>query len=142
VSAVVARIVVAVVLVAIAAIIAAVLDRRRRPAAPTQGRALVPHQLDRADFPRPDAPWLVVLWSSRTCESCQGLKEKIAPLESADVAVVDVEYQAEPALHKRYRIEAAPMTQVVDAHGVTQASFTGAFDATQLWSVLAELRAR
>jgi hypothetical protein len=140
VSIVVARIVLVVVLVACTAVVAAILDRRRRAAPPSQGRAVVPHQLDRNDFPRPEAQWLVVLWSSRNCDSCQGLREKLIPLESADVAVVEVEYQTEPDLHRRYRIEAAPISMVVDSRGVTQASFTGAFEASELWGVLAALR--
>ena len=134
------RVVLALVLVVAAAIIAWVLDRRRKPAAPAQGRATVPKQLDREDFPRPDAPWLVVLWSSRTCESCQGLFEKLTPLASDDVAVVEVEYQAEPELHRRYAIDAAPITVIADRDGVTRASFTGSFTATDLWAAVAELR--
>ena len=43
----------------------------------------------------------------------------MAPLASADVAVVEVEYQTDPDLHRRYQIEAAPVTIVVDAEGVT-----------------------
>ena len=39
----------------------------------------------------------------------------MTPLASDDVAVVEVEFQAEPELHRRYAIEAAPMTIVVDA---------------------------
>ena len=65
----------------------------------------------------------------------------MAPLASDDVAVVEVEYQTEPDLHRRYGIEAAPVTIVVDAEGVTRASFAGAFTATDLWAKLAELRA-
>jgi hypothetical protein len=135
-----ARIVLAVVLVVAAGIVALVLDRRRKPAAPAQSRATVPQQLDRRDFPRPDAPWLVVLWSSRTCESCQGLIDKLTPLASDDVAVVEVEYQAQPELHKRYAIDAAPITVIADHEGVTRASFTGSFSATDLWAAVAELR--
>jgi hypothetical protein len=135
-----ARIVLAIALVALAAIVAWVLDRRRRPAAPARGRALFPQQVDRNDFPRPDAPWLVVLWSSRTCEGCQGLFDKIAPVASDDVAVVEVEYQTDPELQQRYGIEAAPITMIVDARGVTRAAFTGTFTATDFWAKLAELR--
>ena len=135
-----ARVVLAIVLVVVAAIVAWVLDRRRKPAPPAQSRATVPKQLDRHDFPRPDAPWLVVLWSSRTCESCQGLFEKLTPLASDDVAVVVVEYQEQPALHQRYAIDAAPITVIADREGVTRASFTGSFSATDLWAAVAELR--
>lgn len=134
------RVVLAAVLVVAAAAIAWTLDRRKRSAAPFQGRTLVPQQLDRHDFPRADAPWLVVLWSSRACESCRGLADKLHPLESADVAVVEVEFQTDPELHRRYSIEAAPITVVVDAEGVTRASFTGAFEAAEVWGALAQLR--
>ena len=134
------RIAVAVAVFALAAAIAWWLERRRRTAPPTQGRAVVPHQLDRNDFPRPDAPWLVVLFTSQHCDSCQGLYAKAAPLESDDVAVVEIEYTDNPALHRRYAIEAAPITVVADAAGVTRASFVGAFDAPQLWSEVADLR--
>ena len=135
-----ARLLIAAVLLVVAVIVAMVIERRRRPSVPSQGRDGVPHQLDRNDFPRPDAPWLVVLWSSSACESCAGLFDKLRPLESPDVAVVEVEYQTNKALHERYKIEAAPITQVVDAQGVTEVSFTGTFEATELWSVVAALR--
>jgi hypothetical protein len=136
-----ARIVLAVVLVVVAALVAWLLERRRKPSAPTRDTATIPAQLDRRDFPRPDAPWLVVLWSSRTCESCQGLFEKIEPLASADVAVAEIEYQAETELHRRYGIDAAPITLIVDHEGVTRGSFAGSFGATDLWARLAEVRA-
>jgi hypothetical protein len=134
------RIALAVALVAVAALVAWALERRRRPSAPTQGTATIPRQLDRRDFARPEAPWLVVLWSSRNCESCRDLFDKISPLSSDDVAVTEVEYQTDPELHRRYRIDAAPVTIVVDREGVTRASFAGRFAATELWAALADLR--
>jgi hypothetical protein len=61
--------------------------RRRPPAPPPRDVYPVPKQLDRADFPRPGTSWLVALFSSAACDSCEGLGEKLAPLESVDVAV-------------------------------------------------------
>lgn len=135
------RVVIAVAILAIAAGIAWWLERRRVVAPPSQGRAVTPEQLDRNDFPRPDAPWLVVLFTSRHCESCAGLVDKALPLASDDVAVVEVEYSAEPALHERYQIDAAPITVLVDREGVTRTAFVGGYTAPELWSALAELRA-
>jgi hypothetical protein len=56
------------------------------------------------------------------------------------VSVTEVEYSANRALHDRYHIDAAPITVLADADGVTRASFVGAFAATDLWNVLADLR--
>src|SRR5262245_6760054 len=135
------RILIAVAIVLVAAGIAWWLERRRTVAPPTQGRAVVPQQLDRRDFPRPDAPWLVVLFTSSNCDSCAGLLDKARPLESEQVSVTEAEWPAARALHERYRIDAAPITVLADTEGVTRASFVGAFTATDLWNALAELRA-
>jgi hypothetical protein len=134
------RIVAAVVLFAVLAGVAWWLERRRRHDAPTQARALPPAQLDRHDFPFPDTPWLVVLFTSANCDSCHGLYEKAAPLASDEVAVTEVEFFADRTLHERYNIDAAPITVVADRDGVVRASFVGAFSATDLWNAVAELR--
>jgi hypothetical protein len=135
------RIAIALGLFAVLAAVAWRLERRRAREAPTQSPIEPPAQLDRADFPRPDAPWLVVLFTSSACASCAGLYEKAAALESADVAVVEVEFTAARALHERYRVDAAPMTLVADREGVVRQSFVGAFGAPDLWNAVAALRA-
>jgi len=135
------RVVVAVALFAVLAVVAWRLERRGRSDAPTQTPGVPPSQLDRADFPRPEAPWLVVLFTSRSCDSCAGLRDKAAALESDEVAVTEVEYFARPELHERYHVEAAPMTLIADADGVVRVSFVGAFAAPELWTAVAELRA-
>jgi thioredoxin-like negative regulator of GroEL len=134
--------VIAVVLLAIAAGVALWLERRRHATAlPTPATAPVPQQLQRADFARPDAPWLVVLFSSSTCDGCKPMAEKVRALESTDVAVVEVEYSSDPELHARYGIEAVPIVVVADHEGVTRTSFAGTATATDLWAAVAELRA-
>lgn len=128
-----------------AAIVAVVLAvalvaRRRRPAPPPRAVYPVPRQLDRADFPRADAPWLVAYFWSRTCASCLGLGPKVAALESVDVAVAALEATDDQALHRRYAIAAIPMILVADAEGVVQRAFVGAVTATDLWAAVAEAR--
>jgi hypothetical protein len=135
------RVVVAVVLFALLCGVAWWLEGRRRHDVPTQAPRDAPTQLDRADFASPSTPWLVVLFTSSTCDSCAGLYDKAAALVSNDVAVVEVEYFAQPELHERYHIDAAPMTLVADADGVVRTSFIGAFAAPELWAAVAELRA-
>lgn len=133
------RLLIVAAVVALAAGVAVVV-RRRRPEPPTQGRWPVPTQLDRVDFDRPDAPWLVVVFSSTTCLSCADAVEKAEVLASADVVVQDVEVGARADLHRRYGIDAAPVTVVADRDGVVRASFVGAPSATDLWAAMADLR--
>ncbi|HEX6310959.1 MAG TPA: thioredoxin family protein [Acidimicrobiia bacterium] len=125
----------------VAALIVAWILQRRRPAPPVRDVYPVPRQLDRTDFPRADAPWLVALFSSTTCESCQGLAGKIAALESPDVVACDVEFHARPELHRRYEIAGIPTTVVADVQGVVRAAFVGSVSATDLWAAVAEARA-
>jgi hypothetical protein len=124
----------------VAAVVVAFVLERRRAAPPPRDVYPVPRQLDRSDFPRADAPWLVALFSSTTCESCEKLPAKLAVLESDDVATCEIEYHAQPDLHRRYEISGIPTTVVADAVGVVRAAFVGAFTATDLWAAVAEAR--
>jgi hypothetical protein len=115
--------------------------RRRRPEGPPRDPYPIPRQLDRRDFPRPDAPWLVAYFSSDTCASCQGLGPKVAVLESDAVATAVLDFADKRDLHDRYDISAIPMILLADADGVVRRAFVGATTATDLWASLAELRA-
>jgi len=115
--------------------------QRRPPVAPPRDAYPVPKQLDRADFPRPDAAWLVALFSATVCESCRDLAPKLAVLESAEVATCEIEAGARGELHRRYELAAIPTTVIADCEGVVRRGFVGAFTATDLWAAVAELRA-
>ena len=133
------RLVLALVVVVAAVVVARLLERRR-PAPPTRDAYPVPAQLDRLDFPRPDAPWLFVLFSSRTCDSCGPMAERVKALDSEVVATVEVEAKADKELHQRYRIEGVPMVVLADAEGVVRAGFVGAVEAWELEGALANAR--
>lgn len=132
--------IVAVVLAGLAVLVAVVVQRRQRPDAPVRTGYSVPDQLDRADFARPEAPWLVAVFTSATCSTCAGVWDRARPLESAEVAVQEIEYGADRALHDRYRIEAVPVALVVGADGAVAARFVGPVTATDLWAAVAEAR--
>jgi len=136
---VVVRIVIALLILATVGAVAWVM-RRRPPEPPPRDVYPVPKQLDRADFPRPEAAWLVALFSSDACDSCHGLGDKLTPLESGDVAVCEVDAEHQGALHRRYELAAIPTTVVADDEGVVRRAFVGAFTATDLWAAVAELR--
>lgn len=128
------------VIVAVVGLVAVVVQRRRVPDVPTQRRFRAPEQLNRSDFPRPDAPWLVAVFSSATCDACAQVVTKAKVLESNDVAVAEIEYSAHRDLHERYSIEAVPTLVVADARGVVVATFLGPMTATDLWAAVAEAR--
>jgi hypothetical protein len=134
------RIVLAVALAGVALAVAAVLRRRQRPAGPIRTGYALPGQVDRADFERPDAPWLVAVFTSATCTSCAGVWERAQPLASNAVVVQELEHARDRALHERYAIDAVPATLVVDGDGVVVASFIGPVTATDLWAAVAEAR--
>lgn len=134
------RIVLALVLAGGALGVAAILQRRQRPDAPVRTGYARPEQVDRADFVRPDAPWLVAVFTSATCTTCAGVWDRARHVESVAVAVQELEYVSERTLHDRYEIEAVPTTLIVDADGVVQNSFLGPVTATDLWAAVAEVR--
>ena len=135
------RLLLTVAILLVAAAVAYALRRRQQPEAPTQPRAWpVPVQLDRADFARPEAPFLVVVFSSDTCGNCERVIAKTRVLEAPDVAYEEVPYQSDKARHERYGVEAVPMVLVADARGVVQKSFVGEVTAIDLWGAVATVR--
>ncbi len=135
------RLAIAVLLVSAAAAAAWFIERRR-PRAPADAltTGTGPARLAREDFPRSDAPWLVVLFSSATCDSCGPMAEKVRVLDSEAVATCEIEYSVDRALHERYRIDAVPLVVIADADGVVTAAFVGRTSATDLWAAVAEVR--
>lgn len=134
------RLLLAVVLVVLAAGVAAVLRRRAVVAPPTQAKWAVPTQLDRDDFGQRDMPWLVVVFTSATCDSCAEAVAKAGVLASPQVGFQEVTYQDRKDLHTRYGVEAVPTILMADGDGVVQRSFVGVPSATDLWAALADAR--
>ena len=132
-----------VVIVAVVVVIAfavALVAQRRSPNAPARSGHASPDQLDRADFVRPTTPWLIAVFTSATCDVCVDTWQKATVLESPDVAVQQIDYPRDRALHDRYAIEAVPLVLVVDERGVVRKSFVGPTSATHLWAAVAEAR--
>ena len=134
------RLLPAVLLATVVALLAVYLQRRRPGAAPVVDRHHVPTALARADFARPEADWLVVVFTSSTCDTCAATWVVARLLESPAVATQQVEVSAEPVLHERYGIDAVPTTVVCDAQGGVVRSFLGPVSATHLWAAVAEAR--
>jgi len=132
-----------VVLAAIAVGVALLVQRRRPPdevATTTRQTFTAPTQVDRNDFADPGHPWLVALFSSKTCDSCKGAWERTQPLASDQVAVERVDAEDAQEIHDRYNIEAVPTTIIVNDQGVVVRSFLGPTSVTHLWAAVAEAR--
>ncbi len=114
--------------------------RRRAADAPTQGGYQMPTQLDRGDFVSPEAPWLVAIFTSSTCDACADVATKALVMASSDVAVQRIDYIDDPSLHKRYKIDAVPTLVIVDQQGVVRNGFLGPVKAQDLWAAVAECR--
>jgi hypothetical protein len=127
-------------LAAVAVAVALVVQRRRAVPAPTNTSHTLPDRLDRADFDRPEAPWLVAVFTSATCSTCAAVWEKARVLASDEVAVQELEVTAARDLHTKYEITAVPGVVIADADGVVRARFLGPVTATDLWATLAEVR--
>lgn len=135
-----AQVLIAVVVLVVALAVGAVLRRRRVVDPPTQPVFSAPAQIDRADFVDANAPWLVAVFSSASCDACADVVRKANVLVSSEVAVVDVEFSTSAALHRKYHVDAVPIAVVADRAGVVRASFIGPMSATDLWAAVAEAR--
>ncbi len=124
----------------VGAVALALVLRRRRPDEPVRTSWAVPTWLDRSDFASPAAPWLVAVFTSATCRSCQATVDKAQPLAGAEVAVEEIEVRDRPDLHQRYGIEAVPTVVIVDAEGAVRGSFIGPPTTAELWARVAEAR--
>lgn len=139
-SGLVDRLLLVVGLVIVAVAVALVLQRRRPQAEPTNVGYSLPDHVDRRDFARPEAPWLVAVFTSATCSTCAGVWDKARVLASGDVAAQELEVTATRAVHQRYGIDAVPSVVIADGDGVVRATFVGPVTATDLWASVAELR--
>ena len=134
------QVVLAVVVMGAAAGVGLLVRRRREVAPPTQPKAVVPAQVDRSDFPGATAPWVVVVFSSKSCHTCADVVNKAGVLASREVDVVDVEFGAAPSLHRKYDVQGVPMVAIADAEGVVHRGFVGPVTATDLWAAVADAR--
>ncbi|GJM39008.1 MAG: hypothetical protein DHS20C19_23750 [Acidimicrobiales bacterium] len=124
--------------VAIAGLVVALVGRRT--AAPAANTHHIPSHLDRADFPRPDAAWLVAVFTSATCDTCAGVWDRARHLGSDHVAVVELEVGEAKNIHEKYKIDGVPTLVIADTAGAVQRAFLGPTTATDLWAAMADVR--
>lgn len=132
--------VVAIAIVLVVGTTAFVMRSRRRADPPTQRTFDLPNQVDRSDFESPTQEWLIVVFTSKTCQVCADVWSKVAALTSPHVATTESEFSTDRTIHDRYGIDAVPAVLVVDRKGVVRKTFLGPVTATDLWAGVAAAR--
>ncbi len=133
------RLIIIAIVVAVTAVVAFV-SHKNQPAAPTRTGYALPDQVRRADFDRPEAPWLVAVFTSSTCSSCHAVWDAAQHLDSSQVVAQNIEVSQRRDLHERYAIEAVPAIVIADARGITKGTFLGKPSTSDLWATVARLR--
>jgi thioredoxin-related protein len=131
------------VIVALVLVVAVALNKlfsKRTVLAPTQADPSMPTQVDRKDFSEPSKEWLVLAFTSSTCNTCADIERKAVVLKSQTVAVEICEYTAHRELHKKYAIDAVPTLLIADGQGIVRKGFLGPASATDIWAALARVR--
>ncbi|MDP6323088.1 MAG: thioredoxin family protein [Acidimicrobiales bacterium] len=85
----------------------------------------IPGHLIREDFGFLNDPWLVVIFSSESCETCKPVVAEGMKLASLGIAVQEVAAETNKGLHEKYDIDAVPMLLLVDKFGVVRSSHLG-----------------
>lgn len=134
------RLVLAGVLVLAAVAISVLVQRRRRTTPFPVSELAVPAVVDRKDFERPSAPWLLVVFTSATCDTCARAVEVVGSLAvDHGLPLVVVEHPGRADLHDRYAIEAVPATLIVDEAGLVRHHVLGRVVAEDLSPILDRL---
>ena len=118
----------------------AVLLQRWRPGGPVATGWSVPGHLDRADFAKPDVPWLVAVFSSTDCATCAPMVTEAHTLAAAQVVVQEVPAESASELHDRYQVDVVPMLVVADGDGLVRAHHLGPSAPGELRAVLEKAR--
>ena len=89
-----------------------------------------PTLLVRTDFPEPDKPWLLAVFTANKCRSCAEVWDEAQKLAAAEpaasrVSLAKIESPSHKKLHRRYGIEAVPLTVAADKDGKVRACYLG-----------------
>ncbi len=101
------------------------LANKRKPDTPTVPRFVLPYQLDRSDFDGTNLEWLLVLFSSQTCDSCITVLNRINKLAIENLHVQNVEFPSGKYLHTKYSVGSVPSLLLASPEGIVKWSFAG-----------------
>ena len=118
------RVIVLVLLSSAASLTAVLLRKLNKRNFLTSGWS-IPGHLSREDFGFTNESWLVVIFSSESCETCKPLVAESMKLSSLGIAIQEIAVETNKDLHEKYSIDAVPMLLLVDKFGVVRSSHLG-----------------
>ena len=98
---------------------------RRNTDSPTVPKSSLPIQIDRTDFECPETEWLLVFFSSDSCESCHKVRHLLKAQEIRLLHIQEAIFPKDNFLHQRYGIESVPIVLLAGIDGVVVWSFAG-----------------
>ena len=132
------RFLIAVAIAAAVSLVAALLKRGNAAQVVSVRRNALPTRVPAIEVGLDAGPAIIVFTES-SCNSCQTAVRLVRGPAGAGIPVADIEYGAEPALHKKFVIDTVPTTLVVDGEGNVLAGWTGRVDLGEFTSALAEV---
>jgi len=118
--------------------VAVVLNRSGTTTSISVRRNSLPTRVPAVEVGLAEGP-AIVIFTEASCRSCQDVMRLIRGPAGAGLPVADVEYGAQPDLHRRFNIGTVPTTVVVDKQGTVIAGWTGRVDLSEFTTALAEI---
>ena len=81
----------------------------------------------------------IVVFTEKSCHSCQDVVRLIRGPAGAGLPVADIEYGASPELHRKFDIDTVPTTVIVDEQGMVVAGWVGRIDLSEFTTALAKV---
>ena len=81
----------------------------------------------------------IVVFTEKSCHSCQDVVRLIRGPAGAGLPVADIEYGANQELHRKFDIDTVPTTVIVDEQGTVVAGWVGRIDLSEFTTALAKV---
>jgi thioredoxin-like negative regulator of GroEL len=81
----------------------------------------------------------IVVFTEKSCHSCQDVVRLIRGPAGAGLPVADIEYGTSPELHRKFDIDTVPTTVIVDEQGTVVAGWVGRIDLSEFTTALAKV---
>lgn len=101
------------------------LASRSAAQAPSDAEHHIPEHLDAPDFHNTSADRMLVVFSSRECNTCATVVENVSQMGRPGLLIDVVEIENRPALHSKYGIDAVPTILLAEPTGQVIKSFLG-----------------